>query len=61
MKDLTATINHLGFKQYVTSDETNVCPNCERQYTNQGEGVICDHCGDDLHEAQMDLVVPGQW
>lgn len=59
MNDLIATINHLGFKQYVKPDETHVCPNCEREYTNQGEGVICDICGDHLEDAQNDLRVEG--
>jgi hypothetical protein len=63
MKHLTATINHLGFKQYIEVDTSldnkdgkNVCPNCEREYTNEGEGVICGVCGPDdgvLSRAQL--------
>lgn len=59
MNDLCATINHLGFKQYVNGHDEDVCPNCERHYTNTGEGVICDVCGPDLDDAQTDLRVEG--
>jgi rRNA maturation endonuclease Nob1 len=61
MTDLTSTINHLGFRQYMLPDGTNVCPNCDREYTNNGEGVLCDICGDDLEDAQNDLIIGGQW
>jgi hypothetical protein len=36
--------NHLGFKQYVDVLDENCCPNCEMQYTNEGDGVLCKDC-----------------
>jgi ribosomal protein L37AE/L43A len=53
MNDLCATINHLGHKQYVNTRDEYVCPNCEREYTNEGEGVICDVCGDALEDEEL--------
>lgn len=53
--------NHLGFKQYVDVLDEYCCPNCELQYTNAGEGILCDECGDKLEAAQNDLRIEGQW
>ena len=61
MDDLNCITNHLGNRQYVTEQDEHVCPNCLVKYTNEGEGVLCDKCGDTLHDAQMDTVIVGQW
>lgn len=36
--------NHRGFRQYVNDDGANICPDCGKYYTNEGDGVICDQC-----------------
>jgi hypothetical protein len=41
---VSITINHLGFKQYVDVLDEYVCPQCDLQYTNEGEGVLCKSC-----------------
>lgn len=40
---LTSTTNYLGYQQYVL-DGKEVCPCCAREYTNVGEGVLCEEC-----------------
>ena len=42
-------INYLGQKQAVVDDDVYICPACQKEYTNEGEGVLCAACaeGDD--------------
>lgn len=45
--ELTSHTNHLGFKQYRNANGVDICPECLVPYTNTGEGVLCDACGEE--------------
>lgn len=53
MDDLTLTINHHGHKQYVDLNDQYVCPSCGHEYTNTGEGVLCERCGSEADLQQQ--------
>ena len=46
--------NHLGFRQYKDAMGIDRCPECLVPYTNEGEGVICGACGNELDDLQSD-------
>lgn len=44
-KFFSMIINAFGFKQCVRDGQVYVCLNCKQEYTNEGEGVLCEKCG----------------
>mgnify|MGYP000606064018 FL=1 len=43
-------INEYGHQQVVNDLGEYLCATCGSPYTNTGEGVICEHCDDELDE-----------
>jgi hypothetical protein len=50
--DDKVSVNHLGLKQYVNTSDENACIACGTLYTNEGEGLLCPHCVEQLVDDQ---------
>jgi predicted amidophosphoribosyltransferase len=47
MIGMEMVVNYLGYKQVVNEDDQYICPGCQKEYTNEGEGVLCATCAED--------------